>query len=126
MLSACPPDFPAICCCLLLSIRCCCPPPAWLAPQVVLGVLGCPNLPQQAIREGDCDEGQAGRSFAEEGVGTLFAAAKGQGARAGPLLAPGLPATPIHCNDSLPQEEVSAAVVPPGGREPLPHWHHRR
>jgi len=46
--------------------------------QVVLGVLGCPNLPQQAISEEDCDEGQAGRSFSDETIGTMFAAAKGQ------------------------------------------------
>lgn len=74
--------------------------------EAVLGVLGCPNLPQEPIREADCDEGQAGRSFSEEGVGTLFAAARGQGARMGLLLAPGLPATPIRCNDSQPQGEV--------------------
>ena len=46
--------------------------------QVVLGVLGCPNLPQQAIGHGDCDEGQAGRSFSDETIGTIFAASKGQ------------------------------------------------
>jgi hypothetical protein len=46
--------------------------------QVVLGVLGCPNLPQYAISEEDCDEGQAARSFSDEAIGTMFAACKGQ------------------------------------------------
>lgn len=54
------------------------PPPLLLPAQVVLGVLGCPNLPQYAISEADCDEGQAGRSFSDEAVGTMFAACKGQ------------------------------------------------
>ena len=44
----------------------------------VLGVLGCPNLPQYAISEADCDEGQAARSFSDEAIGTMFAAAEGQ------------------------------------------------
>ncbi len=41
-------------------------------------MLGCPNLPQYAITEEDCDEGQAGRSFSDDAVGSMFAAAKGQ------------------------------------------------
>ena len=41
-------------------------------------MLGCPNLPQYAISEADCDEGQAGRSFSDEAVGTMFAACKDQ------------------------------------------------
>lgn len=45
---------------------------------MVLGVLGCPNLPRYAISEADCDEGQAGRSFSDEAVGTMFAACKDQ------------------------------------------------
>ncbi|KAL4429370.1 hypothetical protein ABPG77_005144 [Micractinium sp. CCAP 211/92] len=73
--------------------------------EVVLGVLGCPNLPQYAITEEDCDEGQAGRSFSDDAVGSMFAAAKGQGAYTGPVFG-GVPSERIHCNDSLPVSEV--------------------
>lgn len=73
--------------------------------EVVLGVLGCPNLPQYAISEEDCDEGQAGRSFSDDAVGSMFAAAKGQGAYGGPVFG-GIPSERIHCNDSLPVSEV--------------------
>lgn len=73
--------------------------------QVALGVLGCPNLPQYAITDADCDEGQAARSFSEESVGTIFAASKGQGAYAGPVFG-GMPTQRIHCNDSLPPSQV--------------------
>lgn len=76
---------------------------------MVLGVLGCPNLPLAPIGDDDCDERQAARALSEDGVGTIFAAARGGGARMGPLLAPGLPATPIHANDSLPAAEVGPA-----------------
>ena len=63
-------------------------------------MLGCPNLPQYAITDADCDEGQAGRSFSDEAVGTMFAACKGQvcvvgmqtAAAAARLLPPMLPA----------------------------------
>jgi hypothetical protein len=51
--------------------------------QVVLGVLGCPNLPLAPITDQDCDEGQAARSFSDEAVGTMFAASKGQVGRWG-------------------------------------------
>lgn len=76
-------------------------------PQVVLGVLGCPNLPLQPIGESDCEEGQAGRALSEEGVGAIFAAVRGGGARMGPLLAPGLPSTAIHVDDDVPAAEAS-------------------
>jgi 3'(2'), 5'-bisphosphate nucleotidase/inositol polyphosphate 1-phosphatase len=46
--------------------------------RVVLGVLGCPNLPQTPITDDDCDEGQAARSFSDDNIGTVFAASKGQ------------------------------------------------
>ncbi|EFN54129.1 hypothetical protein CHLNCDRAFT_31694 [Chlorella variabilis] len=68
--------------------------------EVVLGVLGCPNLPQYAITADDCDEGQAARSFSDEAVGTMFAASKGQGAYAGPVFG-GMPRQRIFCNDIL-------------------------
>lgn len=71
-----------------------------------LGVLGCPNLPQYQISESDCAEGQAGRSFSEEDIGTIFAARRGHGTFAGPLFDAGLPPTRVHCNDTLPPAEV--------------------
>ncbi len=52
--------------------------------QVVLGVLGCPNLPQQPIQEEDGAAGVAER-VGTEGIGCLFTAIKGQGAFVGPL-----------------------------------------
>ncbi|KAI7841336.1 hypothetical protein COHA_004954 [Chlorella ohadii] len=73
--------------------------------EVVLGVLGCPNLPQYAISEADCDEGQAGRSFSDEAVGTMFAACKDQGSWAGPVFG-GMPSQRIFCNDTLPASQV--------------------
>ena len=52
--------------------------------QVVLGVLGCPNLPQQPIQEEDGAAGVAER-VGTEGIGCLFTAIKGQGAFVGAL-----------------------------------------
>jgi len=52
--------------------------------QVVLGVLGCPNLPQQPIQEEDGAAGVAER-VGTEGIGCLFTAITGQGAFVGPL-----------------------------------------
>lgn len=52
--------------------------------QVVLGVLGCPNLPQQPIQEEDGAEGVAER-VGTEGIGCLFTGVKGQGSFVGPL-----------------------------------------
>ena len=52
--------------------------------QVVLGVLGCPNLPQQSIQEEDGAAGVA-EKVGTEGIGCLFTAVKGQGAFVGPL-----------------------------------------
>lgn len=69
-------------------------------------MLGCPNLPQYQITAADCDEGQAGRSFSEEDIGTIFAARRGHGTYAGPLFGAGLPPTRVHCNDTLPPSEV--------------------
>lgn len=52
--------------------------------QVVLGVLGCPNLSQEQITE---EQGEAGAAehAGEPGVGCLFAAQLGHGAFVGPL-----------------------------------------
>lgn len=98
--------------------------------QVVLGVLGCPNLPQAPISEADCDEGQAGRSFSDEGVGTMFAAAKGQVglcAWAIPLRLP-----PLCLRDTLDgvgskQGQSGSALaglpLPPAARPPLGACH---
>ena len=52
--------------------------------QVVLGVLGCPNLPQQPIQEEDGAAGVAER-VGTEGIGCLFTAIRGHGAFVGPL-----------------------------------------
>ena len=52
--------------------------------QVVLGVLGCPNLPQQPIQEEDGAAGVAER-VGTEGIGCLFTGVQGQGAFFGPL-----------------------------------------
>ena len=52
--------------------------------QVVLGVLGCPNLPQQPIQEQDGAAGIA-EKVGSEGIGCLFTAVKGQGAFVQPL-----------------------------------------
>ena len=52
--------------------------------QAVLGVLGCPNLPQQQVQDKDGAAGVAER-VGDEGIGCLFTAVKGQGAFVGPL-----------------------------------------
>ena len=54
------------------------------AVQVVLGVLGCPNLPQQPIQEEDGAAGVA-EKVGTKGIGCLFTAVKGQGAFVKPL-----------------------------------------
>ena len=79
------------------------------AGEVVMGVLGCPNLPHWAITEVDCneDDGEHCKAYDDRGVGTIFAARVGQGSFAGPLFdVAGLPTHRIHCNDTLPPEEV--------------------
>lgn len=81
-------------------------------PQVVLGVLGCPNLPQYAITEEDCDEGQAGRSFSDDAVGSMFAAAKGQ---VGGPCAPAQRLPPPGCADVVGHPtDVPALACQPG------------
>ena len=52
--------------------------------QVVLGVLGCPNLPNQPIQEEDGAAGVA-EKVGTEGIGCLFTTVKGQGAFVRPL-----------------------------------------
>lgn len=52
--------------------------------QVVVGVLGCPNLPQQPIQEEDGAAGIA-EKVGTEGIGCLFTAVRGQGAFVQPL-----------------------------------------
>ena len=54
------------------------------AVQVVLGVLGCPNLPQQPIQEEDGAAGVA-EKVGTQGIGCLFTAVKHQGAFVKPL-----------------------------------------
>lgn len=79
------------------------------AGEVVLGVLGCPNLPHWAITDVDCDQsdGEHCMAYDDGGIGTLFAARKGQGAFAGALFnVSGLPEHRIHCNDTLGADEV--------------------
>ena len=49
-----------------------------------MGVLGCPNLPQEALVDADGESGASSRS-SEVSVGCLFAAQKGHGAFVGPL-----------------------------------------
>ncbi|KAH7619204.1 hypothetical protein Ndes2526B_g06157 [Nannochloris sp. 'desiccata'] len=78
--------------------------------EVLLGVLGAPNLPHWAIADVDCNEnyGELCKAYDDsDGVGTIFAAQKGCGAFAGPLFdMDGLPDHRIHCDDSLAPEEV--------------------
>ena len=50
----------------------------------MLGVLGCPNLPQQPIQEEDGAAGVAER-VGTEGIGCLFTGIRGGGAFVGPL-----------------------------------------
>ena len=67
--------------------------------QVVVGVLGCPNLPQKRIEDADGGAESASKA-GTDGVGVIFAAERDQGAFAGPLsglaLSPLLPSTPDH------------------------------
>ena len=55
-----------------------------LSLQVVVGVLGCPNLPQKRIEDEDGVAESASKA-GTDGVGVIFAAETGQGAFAGPL-----------------------------------------
>ncbi len=52
--------------------------------QVVVGVLGCPNLPTAQLRDED-GTGNSAEKAGSDGVGVIFAAQKGCGAFAGPL-----------------------------------------
>ncbi|BDA45281.1 SAL1 phosphatase [Coccomyxa sp. Obi] len=52
--------------------------------QVVVGVLGCPNLPTSQLRDKD-GTGNSAEKAGTDGVGVIFAAQKGGGAFAGPL-----------------------------------------
>ena len=54
------------------------------ALQVVVGVLGCPNLPQKRIEDADGVAESASKA-GTDGVGVIFAAERDQGAFAGPL-----------------------------------------
>ena len=55
-----------------LACVCLCSNLPYLVLQVVVGVLGCPNMPQAAISDDDCDD-VASRAF-DKNVGMLFAA----------------------------------------------------
>ena len=52
--------------------------------QVVMGVLGCPNMPVAAVTDGDGGADAAGR-VGDDDVGVIFAAQLGGGATVGPL-----------------------------------------
>ncbi|CAL8471122.1 g10664 [Coccomyxa elongata] len=52
--------------------------------QVVVGVLGCPNLPTAQLRDED-GTGNSAEKAGSDGIGVIFAAQKGCGAFAGPL-----------------------------------------
>ncbi|EIE20057.1 3',5'-bisphosphate nucleotidase [Coccomyxa subellipsoidea C-169] len=67
--------------------------------QVVVGVLGCPNLPGGQIQ----DEDGAGNSAAKagtDGVGVIFAAQKGAGSYAGPLAGSAFPRDRLQLSDT--------------------------
>eukprot|EP00877_Chromochloris_zofingiensis_P002003 jgi/Chrzof1/11803/Cz06g10200.t1 len=66
--------------------------------EVVVGVLGCPNLPQGQVTDDDCGTGAAGRSDTA-GVGCLFLAHRGHGAYASSLWDDSSPLERIHVND---------------------------
>jgi 3'(2'), 5'-bisphosphate nucleotidase/inositol polyphosphate 1-phosphatase len=71
------------------------------AGELVLGVLGAPNLPEAAITDADCASGQASVPGNEHGVGCAFAAELGRGAWAGPLWVAAPPARRVACDDAL-------------------------
>ena len=76
--------------------------------EVLMGVLGCPNLPHWAITDVDCDgDNHECRAYDDIGIGTIFAARKDQGAFAGPLFTGhDLPPHRIHCDDTVGAEEA--------------------
>lgn len=57
------------------------------ALQVVVGVLGCPNLPQKRIEDADGAAESASKA-GTDGVGVIFAAERDLGAFAGSLSGP--------------------------------------
>ena len=66
--------------------KCCCAQCMADGPlhmEVVLGVLGCPNLPSAVL--GDNASTDAAEHAGEPGIGCLFAAVRGGGAFVGPL-----------------------------------------
>lgn len=75
--------------------------------NVILGVLGCPNMPHWAISDVDCNEQGKCEAYNETKIGCLFAARRSMGAFVGPLFgSETLPDIRIQCNDSLGPEEV--------------------
>ncbi|CAK0782351.1 hypothetical protein CVIRNUC_005644 [Coccomyxa viridis] len=66
--------------------------------KVVVGVLGCPNLPQKRIEDED-GVGESASKAGTDGVGVIFAAEKGQGAFAGPLSDDGRPGERLQLED---------------------------
>lgn len=75
--------------------------------NVVLGVLGCPNMPHWAISDVDCNEKGKCETYNETKIGCIFAAQRNKGAFVGPLFgSTSLPSIQIRCNDSLSPEEV--------------------
>ncbi|KAK9825413.1 hypothetical protein WJX81_003131 [Elliptochloris bilobata] len=69
------------------------------AGQVVVGVLGCPNLPMEPITDADAAAGAAER-VGQAGVGALFSATLGGGAFVGPLKEGGQPLQRLALEDS--------------------------
>ncbi|GFR39865.1 hypothetical protein Agub_g365 [Astrephomene gubernaculifera] len=53
--------------------------------EVVLGVLGCPNLPQGPVSDEDGRSGAAARAVGQSHVGCLFSALRNHGAYVAPL-----------------------------------------
>ncbi|CAL5228744.1 g11929 [Coccomyxa viridis] len=67
--------------------------------KVVVGVLGCPNLPQKRIEDADGVAESASKA-GTDGVGVIFAAERNQGAFAGPLSGNGRPGEQLQLGDS--------------------------
>ena len=75
--------------------------------EVILGVLGTPNLPQWAVADVDCSDGACEAWSDVAPVGCIFAGRRGQGAYAGPLFDyVGLPNRRVYCNDHVGAEEA--------------------
>lgn len=81
--------------------------------QVVIGVLGCPNLPQSQIRDED-GSGNSAEKAGTDGVGVIFAAQRGAGAFEGPLAG-----RPSACQYPVSPQMLTAALASTHPKEPL-------